>query len=152
LLVGIHFSLAMVTSTPELSMTAEEGDTLAKAYIDMQRHYASIVSGKTLDTMRFCMVAATMYGGRFVRINMRKKQEKIDAKARPNTTSTPATATTVRPAPVASATKPSGVNVAPVAPKANGHIRSPISNVPGEDPIFGMSRWSGQPDLSDTHE
>lgn len=57
-------------------MEADEGRALAKAFLDMSRHYGTIVSGKTLDTMRFCMVAATVYGGRGIRIAKRKAEDK----------------------------------------------------------------------------
>lgn len=108
LLVGIHFSLAAVTNAPELAMDEAEAETLAKAYLDMQRHYSPVVSGKTMDTMRFCMVAATIYGGRIVRLSARRKAERATPKQR-------ATATVVpMPQPVA---KP------PEKPAATGDIK-----------------------------
>lgn len=64
-------------------MGEDEANTVAKAYLDMQRHYGGIVSGKTLDTMRFCMVLATVYGGRMVAINMRKREEKTSGQKQP---------------------------------------------------------------------
>ncbi|MDR3562362.1 MAG: hypothetical protein P4N59_13155 [Negativicutes bacterium] len=61
-------------------MDDDEAKVVAHAYLDMQRHYGSVLSGKTLDTMRFCMVIGTVYGARMVRINTRKAGEKKDAK------------------------------------------------------------------------
>jgi hypothetical protein len=53
---------------PKAALTEEQAHTVAKAYVDMQRHYSPIVTAKTLDTLRFAGVFVTVYGKMVVEI------------------------------------------------------------------------------------
>lgn len=121
LLVGIHFSLQTMTGAAEWQLSQEEGKTLARAYNDMTRHYNMPVSGKTLDTMRFIMVATTVYGTRMYRMRARHAAEK-SAKTSPQ--------------PPASSGASSGASATVVQMKPSGV--STVSKPAQDDPLsFG---------------
>ena len=57
-----------MTGMADLRLDEDESKRLSKSFLDMKRHYggADVVSPKTADTLRFCMVAGTIYGSRIM--------------------------------------------------------------------------------------
>ena len=51
----------------------KEAAQLAQAIANVQRHYESVISAKTLDWSRLVMTLGTIYGSRALAIGMRRK-------------------------------------------------------------------------------
>jgi hypothetical protein len=73
---------------PKAALTEEQAHTVAKAYVDMQRHYSPIVTAKTLDTLRFAGVFVTVYGKMVVEIvsdakSKPRQQQRVVSKPNP---------------------------------------------------------------------
>ena len=91
LLFNIHGMLAMATKIEQLSLTETESSDLAKAVVNVQRHYPVHASAKALDWANLCMVAGAVYGSRIVAVwadNKAKEKERRD-NAPPMNTVTP---------------------------------------------------------------
>lgn len=74
--VGLHATLAVMTKTPELAITEQEGRDFTKSAQNVLRHYSVQTTQKTLDWLAFMGVTAGMYGTRAFAISMRKGAEK----------------------------------------------------------------------------
>lgn len=73
--VGIHASLALMTKTPELAVTEQEGRDFMKAAQNVMRHYSVQSTQKTLDWLAFGGIAVGLYGTRAFAVSMRKQME-----------------------------------------------------------------------------
>jgi hypothetical protein len=74
--------LAGLTNVPELEMEKAESDQLARAVINVNRHYDTVVSAKSMDWIRLFMVVGGLYGPRLAALRMRKMAEAADAQRR----------------------------------------------------------------------
>lgn len=79
--VGIHTSLALMTKTPELALTPEEGADFMKAATKVLSHYPVQTTQKTLDWIAFFGVAGGIYGTRAFAIANRRAEERKDGRA-----------------------------------------------------------------------
>ena len=73
--VGLHASLALMTKTPELAVTEQEGRDFMKAAQNVMRHYSVQSTQKTLDWLAFGGIAVGLYGTRAFAVSMRKQME-----------------------------------------------------------------------------
>ncbi len=71
--------LAIMAKAPDLALDEDEAKRVAKAFLDAKRHYggADVISPKTADTIRLCMVLGSVYGPRVVAI----RADRINARA-----------------------------------------------------------------------
>ena len=84
LLFSVHLQAATLLSTPELALEQGEANALAQATKAVSKHYdLPGFSEKAFDTVNFCIVAATIYGARWVALRMRWKAEADAKKAKP---------------------------------------------------------------------
>lgn len=74
--VGMHATLAVLTNTPELSVSDDEGDAFMRAAQKVASHYSVQTTQKTIDWLAFMGVTANIYGTRAFAIQMRRNQEK----------------------------------------------------------------------------
>lgn len=74
--VGIHATLAVLTETPELTMTEDEGEAFMKAAQKVAAHYSVQTTQKTIDWLAFMGVTANIYGTRAFAIQMRRQAQK----------------------------------------------------------------------------
>jgi hypothetical protein len=88
LLLQVHSALASVASTPELALSQEDARNIAVSYQAMQRHYASALTAKQIDTLTFVGVVGTIYGSRIITI-AKKQKKAMPAKPQQNSTVTP---------------------------------------------------------------
>lgn len=65
--------LAAFLKVPEIGITKEEADKLAKASANVARHYDVSATQKTLDWTNLAMAIAMVYGTRIMAINFRRK-------------------------------------------------------------------------------
>lgn len=73
--VGLHATLAMMTKTPELQVSEQEGRDFMKAAQNVMRHYSVQSTQKTLDWLAFGGIAAGLYGTRAFAVSMRRNME-----------------------------------------------------------------------------
>lgn len=84
-LLSIHSHLATLSATPELELEQEEAAKLARAGLDVYKHYATFfpsVTEKTVDLGAAVYALWSIYGTRVMAINLRKRMEQEEAKAR----------------------------------------------------------------------
>jgi hypothetical protein len=75
-LTGIHALLAVGMSAPELELSPEESETVAKNIVAVGRHYDLQQTAKATDWGNLIVSLGVVYGGRFMRIGIRKSAEK----------------------------------------------------------------------------
>lgn len=75
-LTGIHALLAVGMSAPELELSPEESETVAKNIVAVGRHYDLQQTAKATDWGNLVVSLGVVYGGRFMRIGIRKSAEK----------------------------------------------------------------------------
>jgi hypothetical protein len=73
----MHVQLAAATNTPELAIQFEEGDEFLKRAQAVMSHYSVETTQKTIDWLAFVGVAGMMYGTRYIAINNRNRQERL---------------------------------------------------------------------------
>lgn len=78
--VGLHATMALMTKTPELAITDQEGRDFTRAAQNVMRHYSVTTTQKTLDWVAFLGVTAGMYGTRAFAISSRRAQEREAAR------------------------------------------------------------------------
>lgn len=74
-LTGIHALLAVAMSAPELELEASESETVAKNIVAVGRHYDLQQTAKATDWGNLIVSLGVVYGGRFMRIGIRRKAE-----------------------------------------------------------------------------
>jgi hypothetical protein len=74
--------LAGLTGAEELALDKAEGDQLARAVINVNRHYDTVISAKAMDWTRLLMVVGGLYGPRLAALRMRKMAEAAEARRR----------------------------------------------------------------------
>ncbi len=73
--MGIHTMLASIAKTPELELTDEECERIAKAMQNVAQYYPVYVDAKTQAWMGLIMTAGSVYGTRVFAILARLKAE-----------------------------------------------------------------------------
>jgi hypothetical protein len=117
-LTGIHSLLAVAMSAPELNLSPEESETVAKNIVAVGRHYDLQQTAKATDWGNLIVSLGVVYGGRFMSIGIRKSAEK---KARSRD---------VKPGTGFTPTPPS----APNQPAVMQPNKGPPSHIPGARP------------------
>lgn len=75
-LSGIHALLAVGLSSPELTLSDTEAETVAKNIVAVGRHYDLQQTAKATDWGNLVVSLGVVYGGRFMSIGMRKSAER----------------------------------------------------------------------------
>jgi hypothetical protein len=70
---------------PVLALSKDEAQALAKAIANVQRHYESKVSAKTLDWIALMQCAGMIYGSRMITLGALRKAERQQQPAQPGT-------------------------------------------------------------------
>lgn len=76
MLVGVHATLAMLTQTPELAISDDEGAGFMKAAQNVMQHYSVTSTQKSIDWITFFGATLGMYAPRIVAIRMRQAEER----------------------------------------------------------------------------
>lgn len=76
MLVGVHATLAMLTQTPELAISDDEGAGFMKAAQNVMQHYSVTSTQKSIDWITFMGATLGMYAPRIVAIRMRHAEER----------------------------------------------------------------------------
>lgn len=73
---SIHLILATTLKVPELALSQEESDAVARAIADVASHYPIAVDPKTMAWINLGMCLGTVYGTRAISYGIRKRTEK----------------------------------------------------------------------------
>lgn len=76
ILVNAHSMIASATKIEELTLEQSQGEALAQAIANVQRHYNVMVDPKTVDWIMLAQVSAIIYGPKIAAIRKRRKAEK----------------------------------------------------------------------------
>lgn len=76
--------LAMLVRTPELALEKDDAEKLAQGVHAVGRHYNWTAAQKTIDITNLCMVAAAIYGAKFMLIKNRIKAQTVTVKSNGN--------------------------------------------------------------------
>lgn len=68
--------LAIALQSPLWALEEAEAKQVADSYAAMARHYDTVVSAKTIDTIRFAGVVGMVYGTRLVAASRQRKSGK----------------------------------------------------------------------------
>lgn len=74
-LTGIHALLAAGLSAPELTLSDAEAEIVSKNIVAVARHYDLQATAKATDWGNLIVSLGVVYGGRFVSLTARKRQE-----------------------------------------------------------------------------
>jgi hypothetical protein len=89
ILMSCHVMLAAITKTPELELTEEESKRIGAAVARVNEEFGGVVvSPKTAALINLAMAAGSVYGPRFVAINVRKRTERSTKHPQPIPTAT----------------------------------------------------------------
>jgi hypothetical protein len=74
LLLSIHTMLAAALGMPELALTKDEANQVAKALAQVQRHYSFEASEKAVDIANLEIVLSSVYGPRIIAAYLKDKR------------------------------------------------------------------------------
>lgn len=116
ILIATHEGIAILASTPEISLSLDEADKLAKAGLNVSRHYMTVgVDPVMRDWVMLAYTAAMVYGPRVMAARMNAAERRAKAPEAP------------KPQPQQPAPRPQG-----------GEMRKIIDPLLGEMEIPGM--------------